>query len=737
MATNDLLQAILQKYLNNWQIQLQSWLSGKPLDPATEALAPETVSPYFDSRLVSGEWSDIPKIGLLSESDMGGEIGAWAPSTQTTNPKFNWLSGASNKQTLGTLTDEFGRYLDLQFNQADTRGYEGESFGRILKGEELSSQTFEMINISYPEVESSAKTATGSILESQSSLLTTQDFSSTIVDSTQPLMRCGCADCMQKTSPNNVVTLGASETWAALPDDNPYINGLMTGSKWGDVDPDSNVTLSLDYYFYDDESAIDGSYGYAPYLEENAAAVNAMNAYSSVANITFNQVNNAIDADIKWASLDDIDSQGALGYAYTPESGSYSGLTTVNWEQYFDGDSIPEGSIDPGSYYYLTFTHELGHALGLKHPHDPDNPYDVFPGVSNSQDGGDNGLNAGPWTVMTYNDVTANNGYSPTNFSYSGFLEGLGAFDIAAAQYLYGANMNANTGNDIYKFDSLNGFYCIWDNGGTDLIDASNIAKSVVIDLRNATLENSFGGGGFVSQINNEYNGYTIAYNSTGSCIIENARGGSAADTLIGNSAANVLNGENGDDTLNGDAGRDELIGGGGKDQLNGSTGNDTLKGDAGRDKLIGGGGRDRLIGGGGGDKLIGGGGNDILNGGGAKDKLTGGGGKDKLRGGSNVDTFIYQSTADSAKGSSTRDVITDFKGSIGEKIDLSAIDAYTDSTGNQAFTYIGSNSFTGTQGEVRFSGSVLQMNTGTDTVADMEIELTGVTSFNQNSLIL
>jgi len=57
--------------------------------------------------------------------------------------------------------------------------------------------------------------------------------------------------------------------------------------------------------------------------------------------------------------------------------------------------------------------------------------------------------------------------------------------------------------------------------------------------------------------------------------------------------------------------------------------------------------------------------------------------------------------------------------------------------TGNQAFAYIGSNAFTGTRGEVRFSAGVLQMNTGTDRIADMEIALTGVTSFSQNFLIL
>jgi len=170
------------------------------------------------------------------------------------------------------------------------------------------------------------------------------------------------------------------------------------------------------------------------------------------------------------------------------------------------------------------------------------------------------------------------------------------------------------------------------------------LSKSVKIDLRNATLQNSPGGGGYISRINNEFKGYTIAYNSTGSCIIENATGSSAADTLTGNSVNNILNG------------------GAGKDTLTGSTG---------------------------------------------------------------VDKFIYRSITHSRVGSAKRDVITDFKGSLGEKIDLFAIDAYTKTAGNQAFAYIGSKAFTGTKGEVRFSGGVLQMNTGTDKIADMEIALT------------
>ena len=41
----------------------------------------------------------------------------------------------------------------------------------------------------------------------------------------------------------------------------------------------------------------------------------------------------------------------------------------------------------------------------MKHPHDGSV---LFPGVEGENDGGDNGLNATPYTVMTYNDVGAN-----------------------------------------------------------------------------------------------------------------------------------------------------------------------------------------------------------------------------------------------------------------------------------------------------------------------------------------
>ena len=91
---------------------------------------------------------------------------------------------------------------------------------------------------------------------------------------------------------------------------------------------------------------------------------------------------------------------------------------------------------------------------------------------------------------MTYNFVNTP-GPSPKTASKKGFLTNLGAFDIAASQYLYGPNLTTNLENNTYKLNGdLNGITCIWDNGGIDNIDASESKKRVDIDLRNATLLN-------------------------------------------------------------------------------------------------------------------------------------------------------------------------------------------------------------------------------------------------------
>ncbi|WP_132559766.1 DUF5801 repeats-in-toxin domain-containing protein [Rhizobium sullae] len=127
-----------------------------------------------------------------------------------------------------------------------------------------------------------------------------------------------------------------------------------------------------------------------------------------------------------------------------------------------------------------------------------------------------------------------------------------------------------------------------------------------------------------------------------------------------GNDTNNLIVGTTGDDTLSGGS-SDSDIAGNGNDILAGGGGNDTLWGGDGSDLLLGGAGDDQLRGGSGNDILFGGVGDDILVGGSGLNTMTGGGGSD---------TFVIDAAA--FKEVNLTDVITDFKNSQGDTLDVS-----------------------------------------------------------------
>ncbi|MEY4953544.1 MAG: hypothetical protein RL299_1968, partial [Pseudomonadota bacterium] len=91
----------------------------------------------------------------------------------------------------------------------------------------------------------------------------------------------------------------------------------------------------------------------------------------------------------------------------------------------------------------------------------------------------------------------------------------------------------------------------------------------------------------------------------------------------------------------------------------------------------------------------------DTINGLGGNDTITGGLGADVLTGGSGADRFVYSSINDSSL--SAPDRITDFSLSQNDRISLSAIDANTSLSGDQAFSWIGTGNFTNVAGQLRY----------------------------------
>jgi Ca2+-binding RTX toxin-like protein len=166
--------------------------------------------------------------------------------------------------------------------------------------------------------------------------------------------------------------------------------------------------------------------------------------------------------------------------------------------------------------------------------------------------------------------------------------------------------------------------------------------------------------------------------------------GGEGKDTVLGGAGNDHIQGDAGTQTRwgyypnqLGDA--DILSGGDGDDYIDGQGGDDAISGDAGNDTLLGGNGDDRIQGGDGNDRVFAGKGKDTVDGGDGDDRIEGFEGADRLTGGKGADEFEY-SAEDFIAGMAIingmpvlvdrfeMDTITDFRGALGDKIDLAAL---------------------------------------------------------------
>ena len=281
----------------------------------------------------------------------------------------------------------------------------------------------------------------------------------------------------------------------------------------------------------------------------------------------------------------------------------------------------------------------------------------------------------------------------------------------------------------------------------------------------------------------------------------ENAIGGSGHDIITGTAEANVLEGNGGADTLEGGEGNDRLFGGLGNDFMDGGTGNDFLDGGEGNNTLIGGLGNDRyvvrtsadlvldelgfsvgggidtveawisytlprnveilrlqgneilsgsgnaapeaLVGNSAQNILNGDGGNDVLNGKAGNDTLIGGNGADSLVGEGGADIFVFNAVTQSRPGAANRDFINGFFRAEGDRIDLLAIDANTNTAGDDAFTFIGNAAFSGVAGQLRFftfgggNFNIVEADVNGDRVADMQIFVNLTNTMQESDFIL
>ena len=370
-------------------------------------------------------------------------------------------------------------------------------------------------------------------------------------------------------------------------------SSLATTSKWnsGNVNYSFNTSIPSEYSGVSNTATLNGNLtsGWSTLNStEKTVVAEAFDKLESLISVTFTETAGNT-GDIRFNAVPTKSTVG--GFAYYPgTSPAYAG-------DVFLSTNYRDTSYAAGGHSYFTVIHEIGHAMGLKHPFE--NPNILEDSLDNYD-----------YTVMSYTDNKSglaeffyNSTGSGYTYSYTSDSDAKpdswSILDIAAMQSMYGANTSHAIGNNTYSVSfNQKGYLTIWDAGGSDSINAATADGVCVVDLRPGTLS-SFdvhtiamqtaatqayyqqlrgGDKGLDSWVAGVYaNQWFTDHLFTGEnnvgiahgVWIENVTTGSAADTVRDNAVDNYIRTGAGDDIIS--------LFGGGFDTVEGGTGTDTV----------------------------------------------------------------------------------------------------------------------------------------------------------------
>ncbi|MEL6352750.1 MAG: hypothetical protein AAFR58_13380 [Cyanobacteria bacterium J06627_28] len=309
----------------------------------------------------------------------------------------------------------------------------------------------------------------------------------------------------------------------------------------------------------------------------------AIRQWENVSNVTFSSVKT--NGSLRFSSM--AGQSGSAETFFANSSGQVDYVSVLLGRR---------NSPGIGGRYLAIALHEIGHALGLKHPGNYNGLFGLSTGpfLPYAEDNNTN-------TLMSYNEVST---YAATPMPY----------DLQAVQALFGVSRN-NSGSTVYRFYNAHRYsyiennkqskagsfnrslkQTIWDTAGVDTISFEKAATNrdgYYLDIRPGgilTAQTAFNSVNYTPfdnstsarpapETTSQY-GTRIAFGSQ----IENLVGSNSADTLAGNDGNNNISGLSGDDALFGFGGNDRLSGGAGNDALDGGGGKDRMSGGSGDD---------------------------------------------------------------------------------------------------------------------------------------------------------
>lgn len=355
---------------------------------------------------------------------------------------------------------------------------------------------------------------------------------------------------------------------------------LASGPDWNFLTADGSTFRTTLYYTFATDGPHYETNGLVGFnLAQQAATEQILSYISTVTGIAFASTQNAAAADLHFAQADianpDLGGVCYVDYTYAATlEGQLTGYT-ADASIYLDATATADPAPEAGSWWYQALLHEMGHALGLKHPFEAtvDNPATL---------------------VLPYTDDTAHTLMSYTA-SGSVYHSQFSEYDLAALAYLYGGDglrgtlglgsdgfyLTGSTLDDCFTLPA--GRAVLADTGGFDTVVYAESRASYTVMPTSDKLWLRVKGADTEHLVSSSVEQFAFSDQACDVADLLNPQG----QLVIGDAYANFLTGTTGTDLIFGGAGNDTLMGNGGNDLLDGSAGLDIVMFDESRSDAV------------------------------------------------------------------------------------------------------------------------------------------------------